>query len=223
MTLKFDVRRPSNSEILAAFTSNYETLAKTGKQTMVKIAEIAKQRGRLAIRAGGPGFNGRWPNALRADVYPKTKNSANAAALLYIRSTYAGIFEDGGRISEGKGSMLWIPLPDTPKRVSGKKVTPKLLSQAIGRPLTYYAAPGKKPMLVAFIRSAPNANRSVSISNLRRGLDTKGKNKVSKMVPLFIGLRAVTIPKKWNVRGAVIQAVTQIPAIYAEMLRRNRG
>lgn len=223
MTAQFSIKTPSRSDILLAFTSNADTLAKTGKQTMVKVAEIAKQRGRLAIRAGGPGFNGRWPNTLRADVYPKSKNSMNSAALLYIRSTYAGIFEDGGVITEGKGPLLWLPLPDTPKVINRKKVTPKALAQAIGRPLTYYKPPGGKPLLVTFIRSASDVSRSITITTLRRGLDTKGKKKVSKMVPLFVGVRSVTMPKKWNVRGAVIQAVTQIPSIYAEMLRRNRG
>jgi hypothetical protein len=145
----------------------------------------------------------------------------NAAALIYIRSTYAGIFEDGGRIKGVRRPWLWLPLDSTPKFIGKKKITPELYAANIG-PYKRIDRPGKPPLLVAFIRGTESRlQKDVSRTQLKRGL--LGKGKKTRMVPIFVGVRSVTIPKKWNIRKSAQEAVALMPGIYTQILRRATG
>jgi len=220
MSIGFQFRVPARSEILLAFTSHYDVLAKAGKMSMTQAAKIAKEKGRASIRAGGQGFQRRWPNALRADVYPKGKNSANAAALIYIRSTYAGIFEEGGTVRPVNGRFMWLPLADAPKTIGRKKITPERYIREIG-PLALVQRPGKLPLLVTFVRGSA---KRLAGRVTRRQLSTGGSRTGEvKMVPIFVGIKKASIPRKWGIREAAIAAVAELPNLFIQNLRRARG
>jgi Family of unknown function (DUF6441) len=105
---------------------------------------------------------------------------------------YSAIFEDGGVIRGNP--ILWIPLPSTPKTIGGQRTTAKLWAARVGK-LIMLKGPSGKPMLYG---TMPGTKRRV---------------------PLFVGEDAVTIPKKFDVEGAVRRATEQLPALY----EANRG
>lgn len=184
--MKFRLEIPSPATIMKAFTDHHETMARAASSSMRQAAEIAKQRGRTSMRVAGPGFAGRWPNALRADSYPrKGKSSVRPAALVYIKSDYAGIFEYGGDITGSP--YLWLPLEGA-KKGRGRKIKPRDV-----RGLFSLRRPGKAPLLAV---------------RRRRG----GK---WVTVPMFVGVPRVHMPKKWGVIAAVRYAQAQLPKLYA--------
>jgi hypothetical protein len=89
-----------------AFTGHYGQIAHAATGAIKEAADLAKSAARANI--AGAGFSGRWQNALRANTYPKTGESVDAAAFIYHKIDYAGIFEHGGAIS-GK-PLLWLPI-----------------------------------------------------------------------------------------------------------------
>ena len=62
---------------------------------------------------GAAGFAPQWQNALRVDHYPKGgETSIDAAAHIWHRIPYAGVFEEGASI--GGSPWLWLPLDHAP-------------------------------------------------------------------------------------------------------------
>jgi hypothetical protein len=100
---------------------------------------------------------------------------------------YSSIFEEGGTIS-GR-PLLWLPLPSTPQTIGGQRTTAKLWAARVGK-LTMLKGPGGKPILAG---KAPGSER---------------------LVPLFVGVDAVTIPKKFDIEGACRSAAAELPGLY---------
>jgi hypothetical protein len=119
-----------------AFTGHYRTIAQAATGAIKEAAELAKSAARSNIASAG--FSERWQNALRANTYPKSGESIDAAALVYHKIPYAGIFERGGTIT-GK-PLLWIPLGQNLS--GGNRLTPKSATAAFG-PLKVMARGGK--------------------------------------------------------------------------------
>jgi len=194
----------------------YEPIAKAGSAAMRAAAAQAKEGGRAEIAAAG--FSARWQNTLRADVYPKRKDSANAAAHIWHKIPYAAVFDEGETI-RGRPS-LFVPLPGTPKKIARKKMTAGLFAQKIG-PLFPLPTKGTRPLLAANMAvSKAAAKRGApfkpSLPALRRGAAGQG---IIRAVPLFIGLDKVRIPKKFNVTGAVEKAAANLPELYLKNLK----
>ncbi|RWN44766.1 MAG: hypothetical protein EOR96_00010 [Mesorhizobium sp.] len=201
-------------EFFAAMASIKDPIAAAGTAAIAEAADIVKREGRQDIAAAG--FSKRWQNALRVNVYPRRKQSMNAAALIYHNIQYAGVFEEGSTIT-GK-PRLWLPLPSAPKRVGRQKMTPALYIKSIG-PLVSIERPGKPPLLAGKIatnrRGQAKGNQSkVTLSALRRG----GAGKASTLVPLFVGIDRVNIRDRFSIRQITERAAARLGELYLKNL-----
>jgi hypothetical protein len=200
-----------SGQIALAFDSKYEVLANAATLAMRETVKDAQTRARQSIRAGGPGFQSRWPNALRAKVFPERGVSAQPAGLIYIRSNYAGLFEDGGTISGSP--YLWLPLKGVPKRIGFKPLTPGRLTG-----LVTIRRPGKPPLLGIRVRATDaRFQKGISLSMLQRGTESK-RGKV-RVIPLFVGIPRAEIRRRWGITRAVEKAMDALPGRYASLLR----
>lgn len=177
-----------------------------------RAADIAKREARADIAAAG--FGPRWQNTLRVNVFPRGgRLSTHPTVQVYHVIPYSGIFETGGPISGNP--LLWLPLPDTPKRIGRQRVTPELFVRSVG-PLIPIIRPGRRPLLAANISTNRSGQRGpgsppVTLSALRRG--ARGGPK--EAVPMFIGIDAVTLRDRFSVREIVEGVADRMPALFA--------
>lgn len=153
------------------------------------------EAGEVAVRNGrasiaAAGFSNKWQVALRSDVYPKGRVSMRPAAHIRHKIPYAGVFEEGASIPGQP--LLYLPLPAVPV-VGGRPLTPKKFI-AQGGSLTSVKRPGKRPLLIGKIGNA-------------------------KAVPMFFGIEAVKIAKKFKVTEAVRNAAAQLGQFYLKHLK----
>jgi hypothetical protein len=187
-----------------------QQLAAATTGAMREVELVAKQYARESVRKGGAGFRTRWPNAVRSRTFPERgKEAIGPAALIWVRSTYAGIFEKGANV-RGK-PYLWLPLRGVPASFQRKKIRPGLL-----RGLVTIRRPGKNPLLGIRVKATEaRAKGPISGGLLTRGTSEKSKAKRGarsriRVIPLFVGIRTATITKKWDIKGAVQRAGLQL-------------
>jgi hypothetical protein len=189
-----------NGSFAKAFAEDYTRMATAATQAVTEVAEEAKAKGRASIAAAG--FSTKWQNALHSEVFPKTGVSLNAAAIIFHKIPYSGIFEDGGTISGDP--LLWLPIEaNLPARSGLRAWTPAAYARQFG-PLVSVNIPGRRPLLFA-ARSA---------TGRRRGAGFRQTPK-----PLFVGIDAVTIAKKFNITQIVRDAAARLPDVYAAKLK----
>jgi len=202
---------------LRALTEGEKPMAKAATSAVREAADVAKARGRASIAAAG--FSKKWQNALRTNVYPRGRDSMRAAALIYHKVPYAQVFEEGA-IIHGK-PLLWLPLPNAPFGSGGKRISPSKFRQQTGSPLYAIRRPGKPPMLGAHVRmTGARAGKAISLSLLRRGRNPGGRGTV-QLVPLYVGIDAVTLKKRFAIIDAVRQAAARLPELYLKHFRGN--
>jgi hypothetical protein len=183
----------------------YQPIAIAGTGAILDAATKIKQQGRAAIASGG--FSAAWQNALRVETYPSKGVSAGAALLAHHKIPYAGVFQRGAVI---KGQpLLWIPVRGLPKRIGGRRMTPKLYEERIG-PLHTVTIPGKPPMLAASLRG-----QKLTIANLRAG--ARGTGHVHDQI-MFIGLSTVRDPKRFDLQKVFDAAAAGLGAAYLRFL-----
>lgn len=172
-------------------------MAKAATAAIRDAGDIAKRAGRSRIAAAG--FSRKWQNALRVNIYPPQGESLRPAAFVFHKIRYAGVFEEGAIVA-GK-PLLWLPLSNVPIR-RGRAMTPSQYVRSVG-PLVSVQRPGSPPLLFPKYR----AKRS-----RRRAAESLGRK------PLYIGLSAVHIAKRFDIKDAVQKAAAQVPALYARHL-----
>ncbi|TIV93594.1 MAG: hypothetical protein E5V74_24880, partial [Mesorhizobium sp.] len=91
-------------EFAAAMAAIKDPVGAAGTAAITEAGNLAKAAGRRDIAAAG--FSVRWQNALRLNIYPKGRASIDAAALIFHKIPYAGVFENDTLIS-GKPN-LWL-------------------------------------------------------------------------------------------------------------------
>ena len=174
--------------------------------------ELAKTDARANILSAGLGS--KFAKALRLNVYPKKGTSLKAAAQIFHKIPYAGVFEEGATI-RGRPRM-WVPLPSTPKRSGRYRMTPERYQKEVG-PLQYVKRPGKAALLVAKTRATKTGKRArVTLSGLRAA--ARGGVRTTS-VPLFVGIDSVSIRKRLNITKAVRRARDRLPELYAQNFR----
>lgn len=205
-----------------AINDSEQNMAEAASAAIRDVAEIAKQDARRSI--AGAGFSLKWQNAMRANTYPRRGVSLGAAAVVFHKIPYAGIFEEGGTIS-GK-PILWIPLPTIPKRFGDKPMTAERFRVKIG-PLFQLNRPGRRPLLMARVQSGFIA-RHQGLSRLRGSLGKAqydiaslrtGARNGNTMIPAFVGITQVQIEKKFGVVDAVQRAADRLPEFFLRNLK----
>lgn len=224
---------PDNEQWKAATRAMRGTIAGAATGAIRDAANQVKRQGRAKIAAAG--FSKRWQNALRADVYPKRGTSIGAAAFVYHKIPYAGVFERGATI---KGSpFLWLPLPAAPQYIGGRRATPRLYIQRVG-PLISIKRPGKRPLLAGQIQAARGAalrGKRLTVAQLRRGqrdarrasanaaFGGKARRFATIVVPLFVGLPSTHIRARFGLSEVFEAARRGLPAAYQKNLRATHG
>lgn len=177
-----------------------------------------KTAGRANIAAAG--FSSKWQNTWRVEFFPKKGVSIDAAAWGFHRIPYSIVFEEGATIA-GKSGLLWIPLSGANLPNIGRgKATPRKLAQSGVKLVSMHAKAGL-PLLGAEVRvskaQASLENLSVSLAKLRKG--TAGKTGTVRVIPLFFGVKSVSIRKKFDIAGVAERARESLPGRYVENLR----
>ena len=196
------------------FLATGEAMERAAQAAIKAAGEQAKADGKANILSAGLGT--RFANALRLNVYPKKGASLRAAALIYHKIPYAGVFEEGATI-RGK-PRLWLPLPSTPRKYGRYRLTPERYAREIG-PLQYVKRPGKAPLLFAKVKSAKSGKPGKpSLSRLKAGARGQGE---TTSVPVFVGIDSVSIRKRLDISGIVRKARDRLADFYAENLRSD--
>ena len=197
-------RREMNASIAPVATAATLAMRETAKEV--------QEAGRQNIAAAG--FSSRWRTGFRAVAYPRgSKKAVDAVAYTKHKIGFANVFEQGARIS-GK-PLLWVPLPGTPTKIGGKRMTPRLFSSKVG-PLQYVDS-GKRPLLFAKVSRGRGSNSTfgrsgkVSLARLRKG--------GNQSVPVFVGLPIVDIARRFDISGVIDRAIVKLPAKYYNNLR----
>jgi hypothetical protein len=202
---------------LRAMTEGERPIAKAATAAVREAAELAKSGGRTSIAAAG--FSRKWQNALRANVYPRGRESMRAAALIYHKVPYAEVFEHGSVI-HGK-PLLWLALPNAPFGAGGRRIPPSKFRQQVGTPLYTIRQPGKPPMLGANVRmTKARSGKAISLAALRRGRNPGGKGSV-QLVPLYVGIDVASIGKRFAILAAIQRAAARLPELYLKNFRDN--
>lgn len=190
-------------------------------ETLKPIAKAATD----ACRAGGidlknnvrshiasAGFSTRWQNTWRVDVYPKTGYSAGAAIFGHHNIAYSNIFETGGVITGRKG-LLWLPLPTVPV-TGGRKMRPRELALFGVKLISMTGTHTAKPLLGAEVRMSRKRKMGsrISLAALRNGI--KGDKGKVHSVPLFVGIKSVTIRARFRVSEVAQRVRDELPALY---------
>lgn len=202
MTLKL-VYAALKGDFQQAFNAKYEPVAIAATNAINVIRADFEREARQNIAQAG--FSRRWQRGYRVRKLPKGRKPAIDVAALGRHSIfYANIFERGGVI-HGK-PLLWLPLPTTPKKIGREKISPRVYAARIG-PLQYVSRPGKAPLLLA----KKGGRGKTTLASLRRG--AAGGASVS--VPLFVGLKQVTIPSKFDISSVAERVAATLSEIYA--------
>lgn len=211
-------------EVEASILAMSRPVAQATTASVRLAGENAKNAGRADIAAAG--FSAKWQNALRVVYFPKGGQEAgvslDAAAFIFHKIAYAGVFETGAHIV-GR-PMLWIPLKTTPLKGIGRgRTTPEMLRKK-GLKLFQIKRPGHDPLLAAKLPAFdPSARRKqrLSISRVRGAILGKGKAQgaATQAIPLFVGKTSVTIKKKFDIAGAVSRERGLLPVYYVQNLK----
>ncbi len=174
----------------------YAPMARASSAAIRDAGNQVKTEGRAAIAAGG--FGTKWTNALRVNIYPPATPSVDAAAWIFHKIPYAGVFEEGATIPGNP--LLWIPLSGTPAKIGGMRMTVRNYIAQIG-PLQIVRPPGRAPMMVGFIQGGIRGTGKITVAKLRQGTQAHrrpGRHPGLVSVPLFVGVPAVTLQKRFD-------------------------
>lgn len=214
MALKFSFEQIEGS-FGGLLDGYFDPIKEAATGAMKDVSDLAKTRGRDEIARAG--FSKRWQNTLRNDTFPRRGFSADAAAWLYHRIPYAGVFEEGATI-RGR-PRLWVPLSSTPKLGRNKRLTPQNFARDMGKlvPMTN----ARQPLLGAKLAVTKAAARrgppyKVTKSALRRGASGQG---IIRTVPVFAGVDTVQIRKKFDLERAFRGAADRLPQLYLDNLK----
>lgn len=151
----------------------------------------------------GAGFGRRLGNTVRSATYPKSKDSLNAAAMVWTNAPkIVAAHEEGATIRSKDGFWLAIPTPAAGKKAGGARITPGEWEQRRGLRLRFVYRKGKPSFLVAEARVNKGGQAVASRSKTGRGVAT---------VPIFIMVPQVRLPKRLDLLGAAKKAISSVP------------
>ena len=217
--LKARVRRQRGA-FLETFMAAEEPIARAATRAIAEAGDGIKRDARAQI--GAAGFGRRWQNALRVDHYPKGgEASVNAAAHVWHRIPYAGVFEEGATI--GGSPWLWLPLSHAPRKIGRFRMTPKRYTEGVG-PLQVVRRPGRAPLLVAQLglsRAKARKGGKITLAAAKKGLSGGGKHRVIRSVPMFVGISTVRIARRFRITRIIGRAANRLGALYFKHLRAD--
>lgn len=190
-----------------------------GKIAATGLTKAMRETGRLAAAAANQNIHAAGFASRKWEMRPKNYPSSGVSLLpevwLHSRVNFEDVFEEGKTIHGNP--WLWLPLPSVPNWPgdSTRQMSPKKYIQTIG-PLVTMRRKGKSPLLGAVVTGRLKAQpfgRFVTRARLRKGRGGKGQVSV---IPMFVGVRTVTIEKRFDVKSAIDAVVERLPGLYAQ-------
>jgi hypothetical protein len=209
----------SAKDVFAEFVTNVKTRIAKGTTGAIRtLADQVKKEARSSIGSGG--FSARWQNALRVNVYPKSGFSVNAAAYIFHKIDYAGVFEYGKSIT-GK-PLMWLPTQYAQSKVAGRHISPKLFTEYFGLKLRATRGTGR-PLLVADIaltkslagKVAAGTKANIGVRAIRKSKKSSGP---TVAVPMFVGISRVQERKMFDIVGICNAARSKLAGLYKSIV-----
>jgi len=200
--MKIDVKFAP--DIVALMRAEVAAGQKAVSTTMAQAGAGLKSAWRTQIT--GAGLGQRLANTIRQQVYPKGRNSLDAAALVWSNApVIIGAHDTGPLIRSGNGFWLAIPLPTAGKALGGKRITPAMWEQKTGLRLRFvYRRRGPSLLVADAVRLNTRGQAAVSKSKTGRGQVT---------APIFILVRQVKLPKRLDLARDAERALDGIPTL----------
>lgn len=190
----------ARGEINAAVREIQRPMAEAATAALRDVAEEAVTNGRRHLSAAG--FGRKSQAGFTSKLFPKNRPSLRAAARIYHKIGYFGVFEHGAVIL-GK-PRLWLPLDSVPKGPGGRQLRPREYAARYG-PLSSVNRPGRNPLLVG---PPPGM-----------GAFRKGTAQRSRTVPLFVGVTAVKLRDRLDLYGVIDRAADRFPEFYVRNVK----
>lgn len=203
LDLKIEVRGSVN-DIL---TEKRREGARSVTRVMAATAQGIKGAWRGEIT--GAGLGTRLANTVRAQAYPQSGFSMNAAALVWTRaSKIVGAFERGATIRAQNGLWLAIPLAGTMKSGRGGRITPGEWEARTGRRLRFVYRRGRSALLVD-----DGTRIARSTGRLRKGQfgPKLARRSLNRTVPVFALVPQVTLRKRLNLYTTALRLASGLP------------
>ncbi len=206
-------------------TTQYEkVMSKAATLAMRQIGKLAEKSARGAVAAAG--FTSNVQRTIQAVNQPRKGYVLNPSVWLHSTVNYLDVFETGRTITGSP--YLWLPLPNVPQNVgSGTRfggligrphMTPSQYIRKVG-PLITMRRPNGLPMLGAVVEVS---KARVTRARLRRTFLKQRfgeKTKATIVIPLFVAVTSVTIPKKFDIQAATKNAFDALGQAYAEIVQ----
>ena len=215
------------------------------KAVMADEVRTTEQAVTTAIDRAGSGLQREWRgavsgalgrrlgNAVRFNRYPAQGTSLDAAAYVFVRPGKGGrggaadivsSFDEGTLIRRGGGRWLAIPTENTPLKARGRRATPADLESAtkfggFGRDLEL--VPTNRPGVMLLVMPVVRAKNGRGIKPATPRRLKAGRQQ--DFVVMFILVRQVQMPKRFDLQTIAEQWGARLPAIVvAEMERVGR-
>ena len=210
-------------------TTEYERIMATAAtKAMRQIGKLAEKAARQAV--GAAGFTSNVQRTIQALNKPPSGYVLNPRVWLHSTVNYLDVFETGRTITGSP--YLWLPLPNVPPNTgSGTKfggligrphMTPSQYIRKVG-PLITMRRPNGLPMLGAIVEgpgTRPSRGRLRRTFLKQRFGEATRKTHV---VPMFIAVTSITIPKKFDTEQAAKTAVDGLEKAYNEFVEPYEG
>jgi len=197
--MKIDVKIAG--DIVALMRAEVAAGQKAVSTTMAQAGASLKSAWRVQIT--GAGLGQRLANTIRQQVYPKGRNSLDAAALVWSNApVIIGAHDTGPLIRSASGFWLAIPLPAAGKSTKGGRITPGEWERRTGLRLRFIYRRRGPSLLVAEGRLNSKGRAVASKSKTGRGLTT---------APIFLLVRQVKLPKRIDLAKDAERAAAAIP------------
>ena len=206
-------------------TTGYERImAKAATLGMRQIGKLAEAKARQTIAAAG--FTSNVQRTMKALNKPASGYVLNPAVWLHSTVNYLDVFETGRTITGSP--YLWLPLPNVPPNTgSGTKfgglisrphMTPSQYIRKVG-PLVTMRRPNGLPMLGAVVEGPDTrpSRKRLRQTFLKRRFGEK--TRPTHVVPMFIAVTSITIPKKFDTEAAVEDAMKGLADAYNEIIK----
>lgn len=178
-------------EVERAMDGKAKVVASAATKAMREVVDLAVTGARSNISSAG--FRGDWVTGMRGFVVPKSGVSLSPVGIIFHKKGFASIFEHGGTI-QGK-PLLWLPIEKNLGALKGSaRLTPKKFIAQGGRLRSVRDAKGR-PLLVA-------------------------RNAAGKSVPVFFGIPAVSLRRRFNIVAIIKRAAAQIGDFYFQNIKQ---
>ncbi len=199
MKIRLDIR----PDIVALMQEEIAAGAKAVSAAMREAGTSLKSAWRDQIAGAGLGI--RLGNSIRLASFPKSRNSLNAAALVWSNApVIIGAHDAGPLIRSKDGFWLAIPTPAAGKSTRGRRITPGEWERRTGLRLRFIYRRRGPSLLVAEGRLNTKGRAVASKSKTGRGIAT---------VPIFLLVPQVKLRKRLDLARDAERAADGVPGM----------